>query len=224
MSKDVLNVLKNILKKSAEVLEQNTNLDLGLSKERNNNETDNSYETLKRVEISKVDLAASYTERGFIFGKGKFKYANPTYLWDSNDNFGSDLDTVLFYSKNGVAIEPDIYSNIKSHIQFIYDVDDKTDGDLNSQYNRFYGITNLKIEDINNGVFKKHLHAEDSNVYFESYVMEYASKSSDGSILNLTYSIQLILYKNEYSLEELNRLASEYHGIIDTFEVVSFDN
>ncbi len=223
MSNEVFGAFKELLREAGKVLEQNTSLDFGLSnKSDGESVVSQQPQVSKKVEISDVVLADEYTERRTIFGKVKFKHAKPTCIWDSNDNFGSDLDTTMFYSENGVEVDPEIYHNTKSHIEFIFDVDDKSDSSLREQYNRYYGITTLNIESVDRGVFKKHVNAEDSKMYFESYVMFYETKREDGSPLELTYSVQLILYKNECSQEQLNRMASEYQGIIDSFEVVSF--
>lgn len=219
MKEDVFGAFKDLLKEVGKVLEQNTNLDFGLS---NKSEGGQQPQISKKIELSNVALADEYTERRAIFGRVKFKHAKPTYIWDSNDSFGSDLDTAMFYSEGGVEVDPEVYYNTKSHIEFTYDVDDKSDSCLKEQYNRYYGITDLTIESVDRGVFKKHVKAEDSKIYFESYTMFYDAKNDDGSTRELTYSVQLILYKNEYSKEELNRMASEYQGIIDSFEVVSF--
>lgn len=184
---------------------ENTNTNDGTS----NNETNEE----------KVTLASEYTMLEIFGADVKFKLANPTYLWDSQDNFGAgEIDTVFIPSKDGKEVGN--YYDIENTSGVIFMTSDDvidSESNIKNNYKSWYNL-DVTIEDLNNQLFERHIKGEDSKVYFESYCFQYEGVYDGEDIGTIYYSIQLVLYKEDYTQEQINKIKAEYHAIIDTFE------
>jgi len=176
--------------------------------------------TTDESENKEITENSKYTELEIFGAKVKFKLANPTYLWNSNDDFGAgEVDTVFIPSKNGEPVEDYFYVDNISGIMFQTsdDVLESTSS-LKKIYKNAYGM-DLTVEQLEDDIFEKHLKGETSKIYFESYCFKYEG-FSDEDPSEVYYAIELMLYKNDYTQEEINKIIEEYHLIIDTFEFV----
>lgn len=180
-----------------------------------NEETNNS-----KTEENVV-AADEYTELEIFGANVKFKLANPTYLWNCEDNFGAgEIDTVFIPSKNGEAVEDYYDAENISGVHFITTDDGvSSESSLKSTYKRWYGV-DLTVEDMEEDLYTRHLKGESSEVYFESYSFEYEGVYDGEDLGTIYYSIQLVIYKDDYTQEEIDKVIAEYHTIIDTLEFV----
>ena len=62
-----------------------------------------------------------------------------------------------------------------------------------------------------NNIFSRHIKGETSNFYLEIYCMKYKEHK---------HVLELNIYKDSYTKDEIDNIVSEYHKIIDTFEIV----
>lgn len=158
------------------------------------------------------NISENYTTiDSILLGKVKFKTHNPTYFWDSGEDFGSDIDTVFIVSENGVPVEG--YYEIENLSGIIFEYDDRffeSHDSVKKRLNNWYGISNLQITDLENNTFSRHIKGETNKLYLEAYCMEYN---------DIYYVIELNIYKNDYTQQEIDNIISEYHTIINTFEV-----
>lgn len=164
--------------------------------------------------------ADDYVELEIVGANVIFKYANPTYFWNTEDSFGAgEIDFVLIPSLNGEPIE-NYYEQERVSGVFFQTSDNlvMSDEDLKNEYISRYGVE-LQIENITHNIFKKHLKGETSEVYLESCCLSYDS-NFDGEISSVYYAIELLIYKNDYTEEEMNKLIDEYHIIINTFNFI----
>ena len=108
----------------------------------------------EKEEVVESNVAKEYTVIDIFGGTIKFKQANPTYLWNSNDNFGAlEIDTVFLPSENGEAVE-DYYDKLyQSGVVFI--TDDKistSESFLKTRYKNSDGV-DIVIEDLEDDEF-----------------------------------------------------------------------
>ena len=168
-----------------------------------------------------VVAADDYTRLEILGANVKFKLANPTYLWNCEDNFHSlEIDTVFIISKNGQAVED--YYNAESISGISFLITDDTvlsESSLKKEYKTKYGV-DITVEDMEHDLYKRHLKGESSKLYFESYAFEYEGVFEEEESGTIYYSIQLIIHKDDYTKEEIDRVIKEYHIIIDTFEFI----
>lgn len=168
----------------------------------------------EKQHITDAIISEDYTEIDAVLldKKIKFKTHNPTNFWDSEDDFGSDIDTVFIVSKNGEPIED--YYAIENISGIIFEYDSRffdSHSSVKKMLNNWYGVTNLEITDLENNIFSRHIKGETDDFYLEVYCMKYDGKS---------YIIELDVYKDDYSVEELEYIISEYNTIIETLEVL----
>ena len=155
----------------------------------------------------------SYTEIEALFGRRiRFKTYEPTYFWDSDDDFGSDIDTVFIVSKGGKKVEN--YHDIESLSAIIFEYDSRffdEQDEVKERLKGLFDIENLQIEELDSSIFKRHIKGETSEIYVEVYCLEYEG---------IYYAIELDLYKNDYSVLERDNIIEEYHNIINTLEII----
>ncbi len=144
--------------------------------------------------------------------KIKFKTHTSTYFWNSNDNFGAgEIDTVFFVSKNGLPIQN--YYEIEKISGIIFQNDSRffnSQDSVKKLFVEWHGITDLQIEELKDNIFSRHIKGETDELYVEIYCMKYN---------NIYYAIELDVYKNNYSKEEIDNIISEYYTIINTLEI-----
>ncbi len=94
MSNDIFGAFKDLLKKSAKVLEQNTSLDFGLT-----NKNGDSYSSVnvqdKNIVISDLIANDFYNEIIIRGRKVRFKLANPTLFRVDTDTGAAEADASL---------------------------------------------------------------------------------------------------------------------------------
>lgn len=170
------------------------------------------------IPTTTINTADEYTEVE-IFGnaKLKFKLANPTYFWNSNDNCGAaEIDTVYVVSKNGAENANALQGYEISGITFQTSDDVvSSETQIKNNIKNWFMINNTIVENINHNVFSKHVKAESDKVYYESY-----SFSFNNGEFDVYYSVVLTLYKNKYTLDECSKIVAEYHNIIKTTELI----
>lgn len=159
-----------------------------------------------------AEVSNNYAEIDALFDKKiRFKTHNPTNFWDSEDDFGSDIDTVFIVSKNGEPVED--YYAIENLSGIIFEYDSRlfdSHSSVKEKISNWHGVKNPEITDLENSIFSRHIKGENENFYLEIYCMKY-----DG----IYYAIELNVYKDDYSEEELANIISEYNTIIKTLEV-----
>lgn len=216
MSNDVFGTFKELLKESAKVLEQNTSLDFGLT-----NKNSNSSVSVqdKNVVITELNASDSYNEIRIRGRKVKFKLANPTLFRIDTDTGAFEVDASLIPIKaRGNLWE----KGSQSHISFS-NGGGISDEEIRDHHKMWYKIDGLAFDTINNGPFTKHYKYEDTQLYCEGFCMYYDA-NFDGEIeRNAPYELYFILYKDEYPMEEINKLVSEFHLVIDTFELLDIN-
>lgn len=187
--------------------------DLDLKKEHENNK--NNQDTKKDVDMIPSD---KYSELDLWNFKFKFKMAKNTNLWNCNDNFGAmEVDTVYMVSENGVPI-PNYYDVDKTS-GVIFQIGDfviDEESEIRNKLSRWYNISNAKIEDVNDSIYSRYIKGESSNVYYESYGLIITLPDES----KIYYSIELVLYKNNYSKDMINKIIQEYHIIIDSLKII----
>jgi len=173
----------------------------------------------KMEEKSDVKIDKEYTELEILGAVAKFKKQEPTNYWDSEDNFGAlEIDTVYIPSENGVEV-----SNYYEHENVAGIIFESSGDVINNKtsvintYKKWYGI-DIQIEDIEKGIYKRHIKGESSEIYLEAYCFTY-ERDLEGEKSVGYYKIELILYKDDYSAEQMDKLISEYQTIIDTLEI-----
>lgn len=177
-------------------------------------------EKSNKDEISDVNIAKDYTELEILGATVKFKKQEPTNYWDSQDNFGAgEIDTVYIPSQKGVEV-PNYYEQ-ENTSGIIFQTSDDIITSKNSLINTYKTWDNIdiEVEDIEKGIFKRHINGESSKLYFESYCFTYEG-DLEGEKFDANYKIELRIYKDDYSTEQIDKLISEYHTIIDTFEII----
>lgn len=180
-----------------------------MSKENDTTETNNS----------DANVAKEYTELEIIGATARFKKQDPTNYWDCEDNFGAgEIDTVYIPSEGGKEV-PNYYDQENTSGIIFQTSDDVVSSEsyIKTIYKRWDNI-DVKVENINKGIFKKHITGESSELYYESYSFSYEGEY-DGEKFDVYYKIELRIYKNDYTKEEQSKLISEYNTIIDTFEI-----
>lgn len=182
---------------------------LGLATGCRNNQNTNT----ENQSITNENISDNYTTIDSLFlGKVKFKTNNPTFFWNSNDDFASDIDTVFIVSKNGVPIEN--YYEIENLSGIIFEYDYRffeSHDSVKKRINSWHGITNLQITDLENSIFSRYIKGETNEFYLEIYCMKHN---------DIYYAIELNIYKNNYTQNEIDNIISEYHTIINTFEIL----
>ena len=173
----------------------------------------NMYQQLTNSSITNQNIADNFTTiNSAQLEKIRFKTYNPTYFWNSNDDFGSDIDTVFIVSKNGVSVNN--YYEITNLSGIIFEYDSRYFGSHDSvkkRINELYGISNLQIKDFENNILSRHIKGETNEFYLEIYCIKHN---------DVYYAIELNVYKNNYTKNELNFIISEYHTIINTLEIL----
>lgn len=143
----------------------------------------------------------------------KFKLSDPTNFWNSGDDFGAmEVDTVFIVSKNGEPIED--YNDIEELSGIIFMVEDRyfeSVESIQSRISEWYDLSDVEVEDLSSSIFKRHIKGENSSFYYETYCLEYEGDR---------YTIELNVYKNNYSADEIKNIIEEYHGIISSLEFV----
>ena len=141
-----------------------------------------------------------------------FKPGNPTFFWNSGDNFGAaEIDTVLLVSKNGLPI--DNYYDIGNVSAIIFETDSRffsSTDKFNEFMQKAHNISNAKIELTNSGLFSRHVVGENEYLYLEAYC---------GVYKGINYVVELNIYKNNYSNEDFNLILNEYNNIINTIKM-----
>ena len=159
-----------------------------------------------------------YTEMDIYQTKIRYKLAESTSLWDCDYNFGAlEIDTILMPSKNGQPI--DKYYDIENISGIHFQTGDdaiKSEDSLKFKYKNWYNIYNLKVENIEKGPFVKYIKGETKEIYMESYALKYKDENGKDTY----YDITLVLYKNDYDKELINKVIDEYHLIINTLELI----
>lgn len=157
----------------------------------------------------------SYMELDILYGlhRIKFKINNPTNFWNSEDDFGAgEIDTVFVVSENGMPVED--YFDIEDLSIVVFEIDDRyfeSKESIKSRIGEWYNISNVEVEELSSGVFKRHIKGENSSFYYEVYCLEYEGDR---------YVIELNIYKNNYTSSEINNIIEEYHGIINSLEFI----
>lgn len=176
-------------------------------------------ENKKEDETINQNVAEEYTELELIETTIRFKKQNPTNYWDSEDDYGAlEVTTVYIPSEGGKEVEDYRDAENISGIMFEYDetaIKDKTK--IKDSYKRWDNL-DVEIEDINKGIFTRHIKGESSKLYVESYSFAKEIEVDDEK-KTLYYDVELRIYKDDYTTEEQKKLISEYHTIIDTFEI-----
>lgn len=212
MSNDIFGAFKDLLKESAKVLEQNTSLDFGLT-----NKTSNSSVVSQNnnIVVSELEASDTYTDVRILGRKARFKQANSTLFKLDTDTGSFEVDAALIPIKaKGNLWE----KGSQSHVSFS-NGGGISDDEIRSRHKMWYKIDGIMFENINNSSFTKHYKYEDRKLYCEGFCMYY-EVNFDGVIRQQPYEIYLILYKDEYPIEELNKLVSEFNLVIDTFELL----
>lgn len=216
MSNDVFGVFKELLKESAKVLEQNTDLDFGLT---NKDSNSNVGGTDNIVVISELSASDSFNEVIIRGRKVRFKLANPTLFRVDTDTGAFEVDVALI----PIETKGNLWEKgSQSHVSFS-NGGGISDDEIKSRHKMWNKIDGILFDTINNGPFTKHYKYEDSQLYCEGFCMYYDA-NFDGEIeKNAPYEIYFILYKDEYPMEEINKLVSEFHLVINTFELLDIN-
>ena len=123
-----------------------------------------------------IVASEDYTTQNIYNKTLKYKKANPTSLWDCDDNFGAgEIDTVLIPSKDGNPVEK--YYDMANISGIYFQTGDdaiKSDDALKARYQRWYGISNLKIENIekNTGKLINYINVAESNLTSGKYIFD----------------------------------------------------
>lgn len=171
-------------------------------------------------DAASVPSSGDYTQLEIFGAAIQFKLADPTSYWNCCDNFGAgEIDTVFIISPDGTPVD-DYYDQIHTSGIIFKTSEDGIDSEksLKSAYKQWDGI-DVQIENIENGIFSRHLLGESSDLYFESYCMEYEA-DFDGELSTIAYAVELRIYKGDYTPEEIAKAIAEYHLIIETLEFV----
>lgn len=216
MSNDVFGVFKELLKESAKVLEQNTDLDFGLT---NKDSNSNVGGTDNIVVISELSASDSFNEVIIRGRKVRFKLANPTLFRVDTDTGAFEVDVALI----PIGTKGNLWEKgLQSHVSFS-NGGGISDDEIKSRHKMWNKIDGILFDTINNGPFTKHYKYEDSQLYCEGFCMYYDA-NFDGEIeRNAPYEIYFTLYKDEYLMEEINKLVSEFHLVINTFELLDIN-
>ena len=179
----------------------------------NNNETKNDNNNEDNQPIINENISDSYTTiESSAFNKIRFKTHNPTFFWNSEDDFGSDIDTTFVVSKGGEPVEN--YYDIEELSVMVFGYDNRhfsSSDTVKKLYKYWYGITELQINYLENNIFSKHIKGETDKIYVETYCMIYN---------DIPYAVVLRVYKKDYTQNELKRIISEFHTIINTLEIL----
>ena len=187
-------------------------------KEKNNDTKKESNDVTNEIVVASTE----YTELEIFGAKLKFKLANPTYLWNSEDDFGAgEVDTVFIPSENGEKVED--YFEAVNTSGVIFEVSDYTtrsETAIKKDLKEWYNLDAI-VENINHNLYQKHIQGENSKLYYESYLFSYKGKYDGESIGDIDYKIQLQIYKNDYTKEEIDKVVKEFHIMIDTLEIIN---
>lgn len=206
MNNDGFNFLKKVIKKSVELLEETSANNLNNTMNATNKENIQS----NNITIVNVEANDEYTNLNIFGGKARFKLAKNSFFNMNTNTGAAEIDATL----NPINSN----DSIKTHIGF------NNDGETNEEiiknnYKNWYNINNIMFEDINKGPFTRYFKVDNQNHYCESYYMYYDA-NLDGQVRKTYYNIYLILYKNEFSTEDINKIVSEFHLVIDTLELL----
>lgn len=207
MNNNTFNILKNIVKKSAELLEQTENIDMKL----NNNEPTNQSSSTNNVTITSLEESSEYTNIRILGRKARFKLAKETSFKLETQTGAMELDATL----DSLYLDDPIFAGCVSFSNSC----DITDDSIKERFKNWLKVSNINIENINKGPFIKHLKVETSDTYCENYCMMYDT-NFDGKIEQAPYEIYIIIPKNKYSIEQINKMVSEFHLVIDSFELL----
>lgn len=176
-------------------------------------------ENIKEEQNTDIVQNSEYTELEIFGATAYFKQHNPTNYWDCDDDFGAgEINTVFIPSENGVIVE-NYYDKEKISGIFFYEteniISDKET--IIAKHKRWYGV-DVTVQNIDKNLFKKYIKGESQNVYLESYNFQYEG-DYDGEKFDVYYTIELLIYKKDYTEEQIDKLISEYNTIIDTFKL-----
>lgn len=181
--------------------------------------TSTSETTIRISRNSEISANASdeYTELGIFGANIRFKKTNPTYFWDSNNDFGAgEIDTVYLFSEGGVEVDMDLSTMITFQTDGL---EPGNEAHARQTLNKWYKMTNVMIERINNSIFLYHIVGETTSIYYECYYMEYDG-DMDGDIFHVNYDIALEAHKDEITADQLEHVKEEYHMMIHTLQFV----
>lgn len=184
-----------------------------------NNNLSNSNGSTSNVTINEAN---TYTGLEIYGANIKFKMANPTYFWDCDYDFGAaEISTVFIVSQNGEVVKNYLDIEDMSMITFEETKDiGLSEQSIKRQYKKWHNV-DVTVENLEHELYKKHIKGENSETYFETYAFKYDGIFEDDFVIeDIYYSISLLIRKDNYTKEELNKIIEEYHLIIDTLEFV----
>jgi len=189
------------------------NVNNTMDENNNNNNNNSTDESLKDQ--------TDYTELGIFGAKLKFKLANPTYLWDCDDNFGAgEIDTVFIPSKNGEEVEG--YDDVENISGIIFQTSEdiiSSESKIKNNYKKWHNL-DVVVENLEHDLYGRHIKGENSKIYIETYAFKYDGNFEGKIVKDNYYRIHLEIHKDDYTQEEITKVIEEFHLIIDTLEIV----
>lgn len=134
----------------------------------------------------------------------RFKMTKDTTFWNTEDDYGAgEIDTIFVMEED---VSKDNYDYTDSYILFGLAE--------NRLFNKgsYNGIP-VEVTQIEDDTYSHHIQGETNNEYLECYFVK-------EDVIEYGYEILLILEKNKFTEEQIERAKQDFKCIIDTFEVV----
>lgn len=224
---NLMNAVNKIEKMANDIKDvQNTINNMGVNNNNNNASNKNQPNDLN-VSNMQADYIKNLTDNYYKFEFDgtyyRYKECNPTNFDKVNDNFGAaEICNVYLYSKGGEEIEDLDSVNLSTTTLISFGnweyEPEKGMGRLNMKL-KSYGISNPKIENINeNNVIYKVV-GESNNTYYESYLLKPLGRyEGDIDTHENYFQVTLRINKKELSVTEIQNVLNEFASIVNTLE------
>lgn len=215
----------NNLKQAVGKIEQVTNeiQSIGNKVQNSNVNLKDTFTLMDKQVDTVTNLSSEYYNFDFLEVNYRYRKSNPTNFYISNEDFGAgEVCNTYFYSVGGARIE-DVFTINTANATMItfgvWEYNPREDIALMNSYLNHYGLSNPKVEDIHKNDFVYKVTAESDTIYYEAYYLR-AFPVIEGNKTESRIKIDLKINKEEVNEEMSIKLLSEFHSIIETFEVL----
>lgn len=165
--------------------------------EQNDNQEDNNIPDYEMGEYITLNI---FPEMSVV----RFKMTKDTTFWNTEDNYGAaEIDTIFVMEEE---VTKDNYDYADSYIYF-------ATPETRIFEKGYYNGIPVEMTEIEHELYSHHVTGETSNEYFECYIIR-------EDVVEYGYEIVLLLEKNQFTEEQIERAKQDFKCIIDTFEFV----